>query len=956
MEGVKNAKIIEIKYGHEHRILVDDNIYDRQKFFYPVYRQSMQLVNEIHSYQKCKCIGDDPNSSVKDTILNSYPNNLIMYCADRGSGKSSAMLSFGNALNNIHQASEKKKSGYSDFWGDLTNCSFSVLDAIDPTTLCEKEAIMTIILSRLFLAMRQEMKLRDKDERRNTDEYGSSFDSSRYELIRRFRKCYKFVNVINGSTKEKEYSEEEGDGSLEELASLGDSSMLKEEFHELVKLYLQNKYETKKIDDKYLVIQIDDADLNTRMSYDIIEDIRKYCIVPNVIILMAVNMNQMHHVIEQYFTNEYSSLLQLEGFIGSDDIKQMTVKYVNKVMPVSHQINLPQIDNFIKNGSLQLTVKYIKPGSEKDMEYRDMLRYYDNGEPDQIMDYQERILRLIYRKTGVAMVKPDSYTHNFMPQKMRELTHFLSFMCSLPDLKQDLNYAEMFALLYFEGERKEIHGHTRQDAEEELIKRQNNLEAFLQYFLKSWCDNNLSKEDNRFMQQLAEAASTLDVGIADKFCCELIEEEVNPHIEPPLSANSFSLLMRKINQLPLVDTGDIRFTMERYKLAYALHLYFSLFLHREMLESIRERSFRRFRKVVGCELWTPDFSMWTEYPELGRFEVDYPAYLSLDGQDEKSGILPLIRSDSNALESMCYINISGKSYYIDEGDRKVSNALPKLANRQKCNARIIFDLGFALLKKVTTESNYGRRDISELNVLMFILFNWDVIHFVEKNIPYNYESTRRRRPRNNDPLSRIEWDDKFYSVLFSAVEKLNSYLPVNPNDSVSAMTDLVSDSNVYYTNADNLVMYVNITLSKMREELCPVIPEDSDINEKSNLVLEILTRVIPSIQNIGSVYFQNIRKFSRTIDSILRRIGRLKTAFDEVRDLLRDNNERLIRTNMEARMTQSEKINKYLDENYGRLIRSYSLIKDMLDDDKIQTSIETEIKDWFQKGKKGGDK
>lgn len=486
MNDVKKDKYIEINYSHEYRLFIDDNIYDSSKFFYPVYKKSAELIKEIHLYA-------DPTSEEPRKYPAANTNNLIMYCANRGGGKSSAMMSFGNALKGVGSVSEKEKDGYDEFWGDMAKCRFAVLDAIDPTSLCEKEAIMTIILSRLFLETRKVMQKNDSGEQRNNGCRNIN-EQSRYEIISKFRECYKYINVINGT--QKEFNDEEGDFSLEELASLGDSSNLKKEFHSLVKLFLKNKNKTEELENDYLVIQIDDADLNTSKSYDILEDLRRYCMVPNVIILMAVNMPQMHQVVEQHFVREYESLLKAKvdksAFIAYDDIKDMAVRYINKVMPATHQIYLPQIDDFLRSGSSVLTIRYKKSDGKNSRDGQDALSYYRAGKVDNVTGYQERIIRLIYMKTGIAMVMPDSYVHNFMPQNMRELTHFLSFMCSLPDLDPDLNYAEMFSLMSEQDEGTEISGYKKADAERELAKRQSNLDAFMKFFLNGWCDINLT--------------------------------------------------------------------------------------------------------------------------------------------------------------------------------------------------------------------------------------------------------------------------------------------------------------------------------------------------------------------------------------------------------------------------------------------------------------------------------
>lgn len=951
MGDVKKDKYIEISNSHEYRLFVDDNICDSGKFFYPVYRKSAELIKEIRSYAD---IAEEHCSENTADGAGANTNNLIMYCANRGGGKSSAMLSFGNALKSVGKDSEKK-DGYNEFWGDISKCSFAVLDAIDPTSLCEKEGIMTIILSRLFLETRNIMKEKEKNERRDNI-CKNIADQSTYDIINKFRKCYKYINVINGT--QKEFNDEEGDFSLEELASLGDSSNLKNEFYNLVRLFLKLRFEEEPRRNHYLVIQIDDADLNTSKSYDILEDLRKYCMVPNIIILMAVNMPQMHQVVEQHFVREYEALLRARvdksAFIGYDDIKDMAVRYINKVMPETHQIYLPQIDDFLRSGSSSLNIIYKKSDEKNSRDNQDALSYYQKGTVDTVTGYQERLIRLVYRKTGIAMVIPDSYVHNFMPQNMRELTHFLSFMCSLPDIKPDLNYSEMFSLMYSHDENLEISGYKKTQAENELSIRRSNLDAFMKFFLYGWCDINLTKEEQKNMILLSESTAYINVSIAQGIVSRYMGEDKpneshksessnnfnssfspaqsNENHVPPLSYESISGLMQNIDRIS--DSGKSgQDAVRSYKFAYALRLYFTILLHREMLISIENKSFANFRKLAGCEIWSPDYRRFTDYPMFGRFTVNYPVYLNLKRSMPNDDASRSSLSGNLELNSVCYLNIQGKAYFIDNSKPNIRKTLSKLENSIPCDAKIICDIGYMMLNEVTSESSYQDYNLNNLHMLndmLLVLLNWDVRHYVEKNIQEALDGRVGSRLRLRDPDREIEWYKRFCLSVLNEVDPLSQYLRSTDEDNIYFnVLDPVQFKNVLYANAGIQEAYVSHILSRIRTLLDSPVPSNSDLSENSNRVLRICTDILPAVKRIWFPQFNYIRQFSKNADRIMNEFDALDKAFSNLVSLINEErgttqSEGLSRGTIYSTISKSEKIKSYLDEHESELMHVYT--------------------------------
>ena len=62
--------------------------------------------------------------------------------------------------------------------------------------------------------------------------------------------------------------------------------------------------------DGKLIIMIEDIDLHTNQATFMVEQIRKYLVQPNVVILLAIKLDQLAMLKRQQYTNEYKVLLE----------------------------------------------------------------------------------------------------------------------------------------------------------------------------------------------------------------------------------------------------------------------------------------------------------------------------------------------------------------------------------------------------------------------------------------------------------------------------------------------------------------------------------------------------------------------------------------------------------------------------------------------------------------------
>lgn len=817
---MKDYRYIEIKEGNEYHALVDSsqNIYDEKNFFYPVYAKSAKLVKEI-----CRNSSKESNACQNNEIEHKdYSNNIIMYCAERGGGKSTSMLSFANALKNFNEEQSKHSAGFIGMWGEkfTDSTSFLVLSAIDPTEISESDLFLRIVFSKMFSKLSDKWKKEDSRIRSDTIMNGdiNYKKISRNRVTKKFTECYRYLDVIYQKKGQFEY-----DDDLDDLTDLGDSGNLRGRFWDLVKSYLEEMTGSNK---NFLVIQIDDADLNSNVTYKMIEDIRKYCIIPNVIILMSVNIVQMHYVLEQNFVTDFKPLLDVsrDGDRGSDaksihlrDCQKMAMRYIDKVMPAAHQIHLPKTEDYINN-IWDLKINYNFADDENDSKTVEFLSFKDKS-GNEITNYQEIFIHLIYKKTGIVIVKPDGYIHNILPKTMRGLSHFLAYMRQLPDLDEDLGMAEINELLnvlYGGKPVSEIKGKNKDDAEVELRKRIDNLEALRLYFLKNWCTVRLTKRYQEAVEDIDKTVVELKVKAASSWIDRLFKDKFEFVSE--LSPDSYAFLREKLQRLTL-QAHRMENASVIYHFVYALRFYFLLEFNRTFLACVKNGknsegnnsnfensngvNFGEIFKLTNYEMWAPSVALLDENDPLtkfGHFKVNheilkiYRANTFVkkgkteekkttetgntaenqameSGKEIKNVESPIVSTISDSVTQNCFIQSGDKKYFL--GKQDVSNDIDSLPK----GSEIVADLGFSLLYSLINDEAHGEdlktyySNLKYKNCLIALLSSWELQRYVEKKSGFIFES--KNEQNDLDGANR-----QFIKNTFDCLDEIK-YLPID---------------------------------------------------------------------------------------------------------------------------------------------------------------------------------
>lgn len=406
MGRIAQMRKIKITEGQNFSIHVEEKI-EKESFFFHEYEMAVKYLNNIWDSQAAF------KWSQNDLFIEN-PNNIISFCGERGTGKSSVMISFINAL---HQS--EKKQDELRFSAAVRNNNWDSTVIIDPSMFDGVHNIVDVVLAHIFQSFNDAYQ---KDNQR--------FDMyERERLYKLMTKVYKSLSIIKNKEKmlDDEYDEA---GNISKLQKLGESTQLKETLSELISVYLEmiSKVKCKQGQKcEKLLIAVDDLDLCNEHAYEMAEQIRKYLILPNVIIFIALKIEQLKLGIEEKNRKDFKNIVK--GKLNSDainyEISDMSQRYLTKLIPTARRILLPDLNN-----------------TEFTLEFD---RNIEDSENLNCLNAEEIILKMIREKTGMIFETTTENTyHYFVLENLREFVNFVIFLSGLntPEKSEQVAYLQ----------------------------------------------------------------------------------------------------------------------------------------------------------------------------------------------------------------------------------------------------------------------------------------------------------------------------------------------------------------------------------------------------------------------------------------------------------------------------------------------------------------------------------
>lgn len=324
-------RVIRLSNLDKKDIIIEEievkNVLDDISVFDKVYQKARMLLTDIVT------VNEAINNNKEKT--RTEVENIISFEGRRGTGKTSAMFSIQNALKNFEE-----QEFFTSPVNSYKKINFHVLEAIDASMLEEGEQILELVLANMFMNLRG----KEKKERNGRSPYEVQ------ELYQLFAEIFEsLMNMHRG--KSQRYYEDRS--PLQALTQLSNSQILLKRMKNLVKKYLE--YMTSSNESSFLVITIDDLDMHFREngynSYDLLETVHRYLMVPGVIVLASYNYLDLCFACEKHFRELYDQkrdrYCSNQVFESKDiiekRIREATKDYLKKVCPIHTRIHMPSL-------------------------------------------------------------------------------------------------------------------------------------------------------------------------------------------------------------------------------------------------------------------------------------------------------------------------------------------------------------------------------------------------------------------------------------------------------------------------------------------------------------------------------------------------------------------------------------------------------------------------------------
>lgn len=378
-----NRKILRFKNGEETypTIMTEDELAKS-----PFYHTVSSAIDSIEKFSKgIESIKGCDFSKFKHKIQ----NNIIAFLGNRGSGKTSCMRTTTNICRNKH-------------------ADWLILDEIDPSFFDDTHNILDIFIGTLYGIFKKEMKNWECLSRCKQDELRKINDD--------FRKVKSALRYVKGNIEfENEYE-------TDELLHLDEGVRLNQLLYNLISGLL--KYKNK----NFLLVSIDDLDLNISCSYEMLEQLRKYLMLPNVAIIIAARFDQLFDNICVVLTKHYKDI---PARVSQKDVAEMAERYLNKVLPLSRRCEMPLVDS-----------------------YMDAIMLLDDEEDDSNKDSERlvsvRVPDIIFRKTRYLFYNTAGIPSLVIPRNLRDLRMLVSMLLGMEDyIDENKTNQEVFKNYFF---------------------------------------------------------------------------------------------------------------------------------------------------------------------------------------------------------------------------------------------------------------------------------------------------------------------------------------------------------------------------------------------------------------------------------------------------------------------------------------------------------------------------
>lgn len=498
---MKNTKELRIK---RENIKLDCEIGEHQ-IWHPLYMEcyisGLQNIFDAASEQK------EADKRMQESVIINEKSNVLTFIGKRGAGKTTAMDEFCRILKSLETEKEKKwwmnvvsKSlNYDDdkYFENIayTDFKFHVLDPIDASLFGMNEDLFEQIVVNIYRQFESKIKLNESNK--NTVKYTN-------QIMQQFADIMKmYYSTIRG---DGEYRT--SDSMAEMMQFLSSTQNIQKAITELVDSLLKI---SDVADMEYIVIPIDDLDLNIKQGYQMLEKLQKYFTYHKILILLTVDYDQMRFVCEEHFGNELVKINDMNGHdIAEAHKRELARDFMTKMFHLSQRLCMPNLEKDLKR-------TYIICGDEE-------------------VVVKKYIFKKIAHYMGIWYDIKGLKKHFAEPKTVRELVVYNDFLNSL-------NECDFASLSYLKNKNCNENIDIKKKNEDILKKYDQNHERFNEDIRMRMAQNLLRPEQRDAFERLCDR--DLERRARYFVCSKRVEDKIIMHTIDA-SEYSYGDLLQKI--------------------------------------------------------------------------------------------------------------------------------------------------------------------------------------------------------------------------------------------------------------------------------------------------------------------------------------------------------------------------------------------------------------------------
>lgn len=410
---------LTIKNGRD--IVYEDARAFEKSVHHEAYKKAYQITegiirqnSQLEKYKKSSVTRENYGTELRNL---KQISNVLFFSGERGTGKTSSMLSYMEFLKDYYRNSTSYDSEniIGRFKFNEPNLMFTGLEYIDASRLADKEDILGSVLAKMAKKWLSE-------ERKGIAEGGlrksRDYEYKKRQLQMQFNEIY---NCLTALKTKQEILEQEDDMFFDTLQKLSFTENLKDSFEKLVEMYVDiMQYSNASETNHYLVISIDDLDMNIKNGYEQLEQIRKFLMIPRVIVLISANFEQLENICYNHYKEEFRYLKEPDKYIT-----KLTREYLEKLVPDYHRIHL-------KTGNQWESLKNAVIQFEYQEDENKMITKELTGDT-----LPEGIRQLLQDKFRIRFGKDSRTLQYLIPATLRELATWLSMVVPLKNQENE---------------------------------------------------------------------------------------------------------------------------------------------------------------------------------------------------------------------------------------------------------------------------------------------------------------------------------------------------------------------------------------------------------------------------------------------------------------------------------------------------------------------------------------